>query len=71
LRHLERKQRWRKLDHSAIYLLIAGTYTSFTLIAMPGAWGWSLFGVVWTLAVLGVVARTTVGFRYPRLSTFL
>ena len=66
-----RKQWLRKLDHSAIYLLIAGTYTPFTLIAMQGAWGWSLFGVVWTLAVLGVVAKTTVGFRYPRLSTAL
>jgi hemolysin III len=70
-RDLERKQRWRKLDHSAIYLLIAGTYTPFTLVAMQGAWGWSLFGVVWALAVLGVIAKTTVGFRYPRLSTFL
>ena len=67
----ERKQRLRKLDHSAIYLLIAGTYTPFTLVAMQGAWGWSLFGVVWTMAVLGVVAKTTVGFRYPRLSTAL
>jgi hemolysin III len=69
--HPERKQWLRKLDHSAIYLLIAGTYTPFTLVAMQGAWGWSLFGVVWTLAVLGVVAKTTVGFRYPRLSTAL
>jgi hemolysin III len=67
----ERKQWLRKLDHSAIYLLIAGTYTPFTLVAMQGAWGWSLFGVVWTLAVLGIVAKTTVGFRYPRLSTIL
>jgi hemolysin III len=66
-----RKQQLRKLDHSAIYLLIAGTYTPFTLVAMQGAWGWSLFGVVWTLAVLGIVAKTTVGFRYPRLSTLL
>ena len=66
-----RKHRLRKLDHSAIYLLIAGTYTPFTLVAMQGAWGWSLFGVVWTLAVLGIVAKTTVGFRYPRLSTLL
>jgi hemolysin III len=67
----ERKRRLRKLDHSAIYLLIAGTYTPFTLVAMQGAWGWSLFGVVWALAVLGIIAKTTVGFRYPRLSTFL
>jgi hemolysin III len=70
-REPSRKQRLRKLDHSAIYLLIAGTYTPFTLVAMQGAWGWSLFGVVWTLAVLGIVAKTTVGFRYPRLSTLL
>jgi hemolysin III len=67
----ERKQRLRTLDHSAIYLLIAGTYTPFTLVAMQGTWGWTLFGVVWTLAVLGVVAKTTVGFRHPRLSTAL
>jgi hemolysin III len=67
----ERKQQLRKLDHSAIYLLIAGTYTPFTLVAMQGAWGWSLFGVVWTMAVLGIVAKTTVGFRYPRISTFV
>jgi hemolysin III len=67
----ERKQRLRKLDHSAIYLLIAGTYTPFTLIAMQGAWGWSLFGVIWSMAVLGIVAKTTVGFRFPRLSTAL
>ncbi|HEU4778974.1 MAG TPA: hemolysin III family protein [Steroidobacteraceae bacterium] len=66
-----RKIQLRKLDHSAIYLLIAGTYTPFTLVAMQGAWAWSLFGVVWTLAVLGIVAKTTVGFRYPRLSTIL
>jgi hemolysin III len=38
---------------------------------MQGAWGWSLFGVVWTLAVLGIVAKTTVGFPLPALSTFL
>jgi hemolysin III len=58
----------RKLDHSAIYLLIAGTYTPFALVAMEPVWGWTLFGVAWTLAVLGVVAKNTVGFRYPRLS---
>lgn len=61
----------RKLDHSAIYLLIAGTYTPFTLIAMESRWGWALFGVIWALAALGVIAKTTIGFRYPRLSTWL
>ncbi|MDA3912747.1 hemolysin III family protein [Oleiagrimonas sp.] len=43
----------RRLDHIAIYFLIAGTYTPFTLIALSGAWGWSLFGLVWTLAFIG------------------
>jgi len=43
------------LDHQAIYLLIAGTYTPFTLVTLNGAWGWSLFGAIWGLAVLGFV----------------
>jgi hemolysin III len=58
----------RKLDHSAIYLLIAGTYTPFALVAIEGAWGWSLFGIIWTLAVVGIVAKVWLGFRYPKLS---
>ncbi len=45
----------RKLDHAAIYLLIAGTYTPFTLVSLNGPWGWSLFGVVWGLALVGIV----------------
>jgi hemolysin III len=45
----------RAFDHSAIFLLIAGTYTPFTLVNLRGAWGWSLFGVIWGLAALGVV----------------
>lgn len=44
----------RKLDHYSIYLLIAGTYTPFTLVTLRGAWGWSLFGVIWGLAALGI-----------------
>jgi hemolysin III len=67
----ERKQLLRKLDHAAIYLLIAGTYTPFALVAMEPAWGWSLFGILWALAVLGIVAKFTVGFRFPRLSLAL
>jgi hemolysin III len=70
-RNPERKVWLRKLDHAAIYLLIAGTYTPFTIVAMRGAWGWALFGIAWTIAVFGIVAKTTVGFRYPRLSTLL
>jgi hemolysin III len=65
------KVRLRRLDHSAIYLLIAGTYTPFTLVAMDRTWGWSLFGVAWALAVFGIIAKNTVGFRYPRLSLAL
>jgi hemolysin III len=46
---------FRKLDHLAIYLLIAGTYTPFTLVTLHGVWGWSLFGAIWGLAALGMV----------------
>ena len=49
---------FRKFDHLSIYLLIAGTYTPFTLITLRGAWGWSIFGVIWGLAVLGVVLES-------------
>jgi hemolysin III len=45
----------RKLDHLSIYLLIAGTYTPFCLITLRGPWGWSLFGVVWSLAIAGML----------------
>lgn len=44
----------RQLDHAAIFLLIAGTYTPFTLITLHGAWGWSLFAIVWAIALAGV-----------------
>lgn len=49
----------RHLDHVAIYLLIAGTYTPFTLVAMQGVWGWGLFAAIWTLAVAGFVLEFT------------
>ena len=65
------KRVFQVLDHSAIFLLIAGTYTPFTLGALRGAWGWTLFAVIWTLAVLGVIAKNTVGFRYPRISVLM
>jgi len=51
----------RVLDHSAIFLLIAGTYTPFTLVSLRGPWGWSLFGVVWGIAVAGIALRLTLG----------
>lgn len=62
------KRALRRLDHCMIYLLIAGTYTPFTLVTLEGAWGWSLFGVVWGLALLGVVAKLTPLARYEKLS---
>jgi hemolysin III len=55
------KDVFRKLDHCSIYLLIAGTYTPFTLITLRGAWGWSLFGVIWGLAALGIVQEAWLG----------
>lgn len=54
---------FRKLDHIAIYLLIAGTYTPFTLITLRGVWGWWLFGIVWGLAVVGIVIDAWPGER--------
>ncbi len=67
------KDIFRKLDHSAIYLLIAGTYTPFTLVTLGGGWGWSLFGVVWALAVFGIVQELTIksNKRYLSLGLYL
>lgn len=63
------KHVFRIMDHSAIYLLIAGTYTPFMIGPLRGPWGWSLLTVIWTLAILGIVAKCTLGCRMPRLST--
>ncbi len=63
------KRVFQILDHSAIYLLIAGTYTPFTLGVLRGFWGWMLFGLVWGLSVVGIVAKSLGGIRYNALST--
>jgi hemolysin III len=63
------KARLEIVDHAAIYLLIAGTYTPFMLVSLRGPWGWSLFGVIWGLAVLGVIAKLFLTGRFARLST--
>jgi hemolysin III len=63
------KELWRRLDHAAIFLLIAGTYTPFTLGALRGPWGWSLFGIVWGVAALGIAAKVVFGPRLKMLST--
>src|SRR5512146_1513395 len=57
------------LDHSAIYLLIAGTYTPFTLGVLRGPWGWTLFGLVWGLAAAGAALKIFVKRPYPVVST--
>jgi hemolysin III len=62
----------RRLDHAAIYVLIAGTYTPFTLGVMRGGWGWGLSGVIWSLALLGIAAKATnLGFRFHKTSVLL
>jgi hemolysin III len=55
------KRVFQKLDHCSIYLLIAATYTPFTLVTLRGAWGWSLFGVIWGLAALGIAQEAWLG----------
>jgi len=67
-----RAKAWlQKCDHSAIYLLIAGSYTPFALVTLRGPWGWSLFGVSWGLAVFGIVQELTLGRRTRVLSMLL
>jgi hemolysin III len=61
----------RTFDHIAIFLLIAGTYTPFTLIALPGAWGWSLFGTIWALALTGSALELGLLKRYRRLAVLM
>ena len=63
------KRVFRVIDHAAIFLLIAGTYTPFTLGILRGAWGWVLFGTVWGLALAGVIFKVVGGLRYPIAST--
>ena len=65
------KSVFQVLDHGAIYLLIAGTYTPFTLGVLRGPWGWTLFGLVWAMALAGVAVKAVSGIRYPRVSTAL
>lgn len=62
------KRIWRRIDHASVYLLIAGTYTPFAL-GLRGAWGWSLFGVVWGMALIGVAVKLSLGPRFSTLST--
>lgn len=65
------KRLFKLLDHSAIYLLIAGTYTPFTLGVLRGALGWTLFGIVWGLALGGIIVKSVGRLKSNRVSTFL
>ncbi|HXD34388.1 MAG TPA: hemolysin III family protein [Pyrinomonadaceae bacterium] len=62
---------FRLMDHAAIFILIAGSYTPFTLGVMRGPWGWSLFGVVWGLAVMGLILKALPRTRYSRATIVL
>ena len=65
------KRVFQVIDHGAIFLLIAGTYTPFTLGVLRGAWGWTLFGLVWGLATVGIALKAVGRLRHPILSTLL
>ena len=60
------RDRWRLLDHAAIYVLIAATYTPIMLVSVGGAWGWSIVSIVWTLAAVGVTMKVFLVGRYDR-----
>lgn len=65
-----RAKQWLQMaDHVAIYLLIAGTYTPFTLGALRGAWGWTLFAAMWSMAAVGIVLKVAFTNRFKRAST--
>lgn len=66
--HQRAKALLRKLDHGAIFLLIAGTYTPFTLGALNGPWGWTLLGLVWSLAIVGVALKAFDRIEHPYAS---
>jgi hemolysin III len=65
------KQIFHVFDHCAIYLLIAGTYTPFTIVTLGGVWGWTLFGVIWALAIAGVAKDVFLHGRYRVVSVTL
>ncbi|MDD5057176.1 MAG: hemolysin III family protein [Sideroxydans sp.] len=71
LYHSSLKRVFQVIDHAVIYLLIAGTYTPFTLGVLHGAWGWSMFGVIWGLAAIGIVLKVIYRMEHPYISTAL
>ena len=69
--HAATKRLFRKLDHGAIFLFIAGSYTPFALGALVGPWGWTLLGLIWALAAIGVTLKALDRMRHPVVSTGL
>ncbi len=65
------KALFKKIDHTAIYLLIAGTYTPFMLVTLGGTWGWTIFGIVWGLAAAGIVQELALTTRHRILSVVI
>ena len=65
------RKRLNVFDHASIYLLIAGTYTPFTLVTLQGGWGWSIFGIIWGLAILGVILKLFFTGKFNFLSTIV
>lgn len=65
------KNLFKIFDHSSIYILIAGTYTPFTLLPLRGGWGWTIFGIIWGLAVLGILFKVFFVHRFNFVSTVI
>ena len=69
--HEAAKQLFRLFDHTAIFLLIAGSYTPFSLGVLRGPWGWSMLAAVWTLAIVGITLKIIARTRHSRISIVL
>lgn len=68
-KNLEKRKRYKIFDHAAIYFLIAGTYTPFTLVVLKGPLGWTIFGIAWSLAIIGMVLKLFFTGKYIKIST--
>ena len=68
---LDIKRKLRQLDHAAIFILIAGTYTPFTLVNLRDTWGLPLFGLIWLIAIIGVIVEVATALKYKKLSLAL
>lgn len=69
--HHDIKQRFQLFDHASIYILIAGSYTPVTLVALGGVWGWSIFSIVWTISIIGIIIKFAYPGRFEKLSLVL